>query len=97
MEDYIFEIVMTGIGIIISIIVGIISRYFKRNEDRLDENDKKLEAKIDEFGKELTDYKLDVARDFVSKDEFIRTLSRVDNKLDKIYDEIMRQRKEECK
>lgn len=74
----------------ISSVVGIASYYFKKNSDRLDKADEQLNTKIESVEKELSEYKLEAERSFVSKDEFIRSISNIDKKLDKIYDEVMK-------
>ena len=74
----------------ITSIIGIATYYFKKNSDRLDREDDYLHNKIENLQKELSDHKIEVERNFVSKDEFIRSISNFDKKLDKIYDEILK-------
>lgn len=74
----------------ITSIIGIATYYFKKNSDRLDREDEHLHNKIENVQKELSEHKIEVERNFVSKDEFIRSISNIDKKLDKIYDEIMK-------
>lgn len=71
-------------------LVGLVGYYFKKNSDRLDKEDEKLYIKIEDVEKNLSEYKLDAEKNFVSKDEFIRSVSNIDKKLDKIYDEFMK-------
>lgn len=74
----------------ITSLLGVASYYFKKNSDRLDKEDEKLHSKIDDVEKSLNEYKLEAEKNFVSKDEFIRSTSNIDKKLDKIYDEIIK-------
>ena len=76
--------------LVITSIIGIATYYFKKNSDRLDREDDYLHNKIENLQKELSDHKIEVERNFVSKDEFIRSISNFDKKLDKIYDEILK-------
>ena len=76
--------------LVITSIIGIATYYFKKNSDRLDREDDHLNNKIENLQKELSDHKIEVERNFVSKDEFIRSISNFDKKLDKIYDEILK-------
>jgi len=76
--------------LVITSIIGIATYYFKKNSDRLDREDDHLHNKIENLQKELSDHKIEVERNFVSKDEFIRSMSNIDKKLDKIYDEILK-------
>lgn len=71
-------------------LVGLVGYYFKKNSDRQDKADESLNFKIDNVEKNLSDYKLEAEKTFVSKDEFIRSVSNIDKKLDKIYDEMMK-------
>ena len=70
--------------------VGLLGWYFKRDKDRLDCNDKNLQGQIEGVKKDLSDYRLEAQREFVTKDEFVRAVTNQDRKLDKIYDEIMK-------
>lgn len=58
----------------------------KESETRDKENDKKIE----EVKQELSDLKADLPLIYVTREDYIRTLNNVDNKLDKIYDGMMR-------
>ena len=71
-------------------LVGLVGYYFKKNSDRLDKEDEKLYIKIEDVEKNLSEYKLDAEKNFVSKDEVRRSVSNIDKKLDKIYDDLMK-------
>lgn len=87
-------------GIVVGIIGFFIVKTLKdiegkiiKNEETTDENKKeirevegRLTEKIDSVGKELSDHKELVQRDFITKREFAHTLGETNKKLDKIYD-----------
>lgn len=83
------DIIMTLVTAGITTAVAIIGYYFKRNEIRLDKKDNQLEEKIEKTEQDLAQYKLEAEKRFVAKDEFIRSISHIDKKLDKVYDEIV--------
>lgn len=54
----------------------------------------KTDERIKELEKEFADYKERAAYKFVNKEEFVRAISGMDNKLDKIYEKLTIDRKE---
>lgn len=58
-------------------------------ESRLDERIKSNEQRYEALYKDLNEYKGQVNKNFTLKDDFIRAISGIDRKLDKIYDTIM--------
>ena len=57
-------------------------------ETRLDDRIKTNEKRYEDLNKDLHDYKNQVNKDFTLKDDFIRAISGIDRKLDKIYDSL---------
>lgn len=54
----------------------------------------KTDERIKELEKEFADYKERAAYKFVNKEEFVRAVSGMDNKLDKIYEKLTIDRRE---
>lgn len=52
--------------------------------------DKENEKRLEEVKQELSDLKADLPLIYVTREDYIRTMNNVDNKLDKIYDGMMR-------
>lgn len=77
--------IMLGIGII---------GYFlkdtnKKIEERIKQNEKSIEQtneKIEMLEEKFNELKIDMPTKYVVRDDFIRAMSSVDTKLDKIYD-----------
>ncbi len=83
--------------IICTLAVAVFGFFIKRELKRLDDADKNNEQEIKEAKKDLdtklTDlkddynkYKAEMPFNFVTRDEFIRAMTNLDRKLDKIYD-----------
>jgi uncharacterized protein HemX len=68
----------------------------KKNNDalekRLAERINNTEKRYEELHKDLNDYKGQVNKDFTLKDDFIRAISGIDRKLDKIIDMFVERR-----
>ncbi len=64
------------------------------NEKKLESVEEKLTEKIDNVGKELSEHKELVQRDFITKQEHARTYGEISKKLDKIQDYLMQLVKE---
>ncbi len=61
-------------------------------EDRLDKRIQGTEEKYEDLQRDLNAYRDHVNKNFTLKDDFIRAISGIDRKLDKIYDTIMERR-----
>lgn len=55
-----------------------------------EKKDKQQDRKIEEVKQELSDLKADLPLIYTTREDFIRTMNNMDNKLDKIYDGMMR-------
>jgi len=64
------------------------------NEKKLESVEEKLTEKIDNVGKELSEHKELVQRDFITKREHAQTYGEINKKLDKIQDYLMQLVKE---
>lgn len=64
-------------------------------EARLDKRIRTNEERCEALYKDLNDYKGQVNKNFTLKDDFIRAISGIDRKLDKIYDTMVATRKGE--
>jgi len=61
-------------------------------EERLEKRIKCTEERYEDLQKDLNAYRDHVNKNFTLKDDFIRAISGIDRKLDKIYDTIMERR-----
>lgn len=60
------------------------------SEKRMAQENEKMEKRIAELQKNFNDYKDYVSEKYTLKDDFIRAISSVDKKLDKIYDVVVK-------
>lgn len=84
---------MLGIGIIgyfLKTTVTEMKDQIKSNSQRVDQTEEKMEQKIGELEKKIGDLRSDLPFIYVTREDFIRTLNNVDNKLEKIYDGMMK-------
>jgi len=81
-------VTMLGIGAL-----GYFIKDLKKSiEGRIEQNTKSIDAnteKIDNLEEKFNNYKETVAMRYVQKDEFIRAITNMDKKLDKIYDRVV--------
>lgn len=73
--------------------IGVIGYFIKDTNDKIQERIKQNEIKINKTDEKLenleqkfNDFKAELPTKYVQKDDFIRAMSNVDTKLDKIYD-----------
>ncbi|EKS54281.1 hypothetical protein D186_23681 [Citrobacter freundii ATCC 8090 = MTCC 1658 = NBRC 12681] len=84
---------MLGIGVIgyfLKTTIAEIKEQIKLNSQRVDQTEEKMEKKIVELQKELEDLRSDLPFIYVTREDFIRTMNNLDNKLDKIYDGMLK-------
>lgn len=77
-----------GIQTAIMIGIGVIGYFLKSTNGKLDERLKRNECKIDDLEDKFNNFKEEIPQKYVIKDDFIRAISSIDVKLDKIYDYI---------
>lgn len=86
-----------GIQSAIMIGIGAIAYFIKQNSSkidiRIDQNEAKIEkleekidTKVSALEEKFSNLKEELPKEYVIRDDFIRAMSNVDQKLDKIYD-----------
>lgn len=83
------------VQLIITIIIGVIAYFLKETKNSIDkdiqDNKKDIQenkTEINTIRKEFNDFKENMPFHFVLRDDFIRSITNIDKKLDKIYDTI---------
>ena len=71
-------------SLLCTIIVGALAFFLKKTLSCLEEADKRNEAKIEKVEKDLNDLKADLPLIYVLRDDFVRIMNRVEEKLDKL-------------
>ena len=76
--------------------IGIIGYFIRDNSSKtqkmIDQANNKIDqtdGKLEKLEQKFNDFKSDLPKEFVMKDDFIRAMTNVDKKLDKIYDIIV--------
>lgn len=73
---------------VIMVGIGVIGYFIKSTNGKADERMKENEGKIEALEEKFNNFKEEIPQKYVSKDDFIRAISSIDVKLDKIYDYI---------
>lgn len=85
-------VIQTVISLVIALICYLMKRSISDIDKKVDKSEKEV-RKTDEGVKkvesELSEFKLSVAKDYVTKEDFNETTGQIMNKLDKIMDLIM--------
>lgn len=84
MNAWVDWVIQTGIMISIGIITYFIKELRATIEEQIDEN----KSKLDFLEKEFNSFKTDMPFVYVMREDFIRSMENVEQKLDKIYDHI---------
>ncbi|WP_069997831.1 hypothetical protein [Cellulosilyticum sp. I15G10I2] len=84
------QIVQWGLQIVMTGILGWLAYFIKKGEERRDLKERQQDEEIKEVKQELSNLKADLPLIYVTREDYIRTMNNVDNKLDKIYDSMMR-------
>lgn len=82
------SIVTWVIQTIIMVGIGVIGYFIKSTNGKLDERMKDNENKLDALEEKFNNFKEEIPQKYVGKDDFIRAISSIGVKLDKIYDYI---------
>ena len=82
-------------SLICTLVVGALSFFIKRTLSSLESNDQKNAEEIRRLGRELNDLKADLPLIYVTREDFIRIMNRVEDKLDLLYNSPQEKRKEE--
>lgn len=77
-------IIGAAASLLCTLTVGALTFFFKRMLTTLEESDKKNAADIREVSKELNDLKSDLPLIYVTREDYIRIMNRVEDKLDKL-------------
>ena len=77
-------VIGTAASLLCTLIVGVLSFFIKKTLATLEEADKKNATDIREVSKELSDLKSDLPLIYVTREDYIRIMNRVEDKLDKL-------------
>lgn len=80
-------------SLLCTLVVGALTFFLKKTLSSLEKADEKNAAKIAEVEDKLNDLKADLPLVYVTREDYIRVMNRVEEKLDKIL--YSRERKEE--
>lgn len=75
--------------------IGICAYLMQRSISSIDKKNAEHDEKIKTVNTELNDFKLEVSKEYVTKNDFNETTGQIMNKLDKIMDLIMEINKRE--
>lgn len=81
------------IQLVITIVIGVITYFLKETKKANDKAIEENKGEINNIRKELTDFKENMPFHYVLRDDFIRAITSIDKKLDKIYDTVALTRK----
>lgn len=71
-------------SLLCTLVVGALAFFFKKTLATLEAEDKKNADRIDKVEEKLNDLKADLPLVFVTREDYIRVMDRVENKLDQI-------------
>lgn len=80
----IVALIGTVASVLCTVIVGALSFFIKKTLAGLEENDKKNEQEIEKVRDNLNDLKADLPLIYVTREDYIRIMNRVENKLDQL-------------
>lgn len=89
------EIICAGASLLSTIVVGALAFFIKRTLTTLESADKKNAERIDKVEEKLNDLKADLPLVYVTREDYIRVMNRVEDKLDQIIYGGMSRGKEE--
>ncbi len=89
------EIISAGASLISTIVVGALAFFIKKTLSSLESADKKNAERIDKVEEKLNDLKADLPLVYVTREDYIRVMNRVEDKLDQIIYGGMSRGKEE--
>lgn len=89
------EIICAGASLISTIVVGALAFFIKKTLSSLESADKKNAERIDKVEEKLNDLKADLPLVYVTREDYIRVMNRVEDKLDQIIYGGMNRGKEE--
>ncbi len=77
-------IIGAAASLICTLVVGALTYFVKKTLTNLEKADEKNAAKIDEVEGKLNDLKADLPLLYVTREDYIRVMNRVEDKLDQI-------------
>lgn len=77
-------IIGTAASVLSTLVVGALAFFIKKTLTTLEEADKKNASDIRDVRKELSDLKADLPLIYVTREDYIRVMNRVEDKLDKL-------------
>lgn len=77
-------IIGAAASLICTLVVGALTYFFKKTLANLERADEKNAAKINEVEGKLNDLKADLPLLYVTREDYIRVMNRVEDKLDQI-------------
>ena len=80
----IVALIGTVASVLCTVIVGALSFFIKKTLAGLEETDKKNEQEIEKVRDNLNDLKADLPLIYVTREDYIRIMNRVENKLDQL-------------
>lgn len=78
------ELICAAASLACSIVVGALAFFFKKTLNSLERADKKNAEDIKEIRQQMNDLKADLPLVYVSREDYIRVMTRVEDKLDRI-------------
>lgn len=91
MEQLPASVIAAGVTITISLLsaaVGIIGYFLKDIKSSQKEKDSSQDKAIEAVKDDLADFKAQIPRQYVHRDDFIRVVTGLDSKIDKIFSEV---------
>lgn len=78
------ELICAAASLACSIVVGALAFFFKKTLTSLERADKKNAEDIKEIRQQVSDLKADLPLVYVNREDYIRVMTRVEDKLDRI-------------
>lgn len=78
------EIICAAASLLSTIVVGALAFFIKKTLTSLESADKKNAERIDKVEEKLNDLKADLPLVYVTREDYIRVMNRVEDKLDQI-------------
>ncbi len=78
------EIICAAASLLSTIVVGALAFFIKKTLTSLESADKKNADRIDKVEEKLNDLKADLPLVYVTREDYIRVMNRVEDKLDQI-------------
>lgn len=80
------EDIRAMIELLVAIVLGGYGYFIKRTLDKLEKSDEQNSKEISSLKNSLNDFKQNVGKEFVRKEDYLQTTGEILKKLDKIFD-----------